>query len=115
MLEPMFVYTCANTIPPSVSPSVCARVRVYTCIQARACIYVCNHVCMCVCGGVCARACVRAYVCVLSYTNVQVHTREFLQACERLHACLLICMFAQGRIQDVRGGGSNVEKGGSFA
>ena len=37
-------------------------------------MYVCNHVCVCV--WVCARvrACEGAYVYVLSYTNVQVHT-----------------------------------------
>ena len=72
---------------PSVRPSVCARVRVCTCIQGRACIYVCMYVIMYVCVGlgVCARACVRAYVCVLSYTNVQVHTLDFSWACKCAH------------------------------
>ena len=62
------------------------------------CIYECMLSCMYVYGGVCDRY-VRAYVCVLSYTNVQVHTCDFSWACKRacvrLHACLLICMFAR--------------------
>ena len=54
---------------------------------------------MYVCVGVCARACVRAYVCVLSYTNVQVHTRDFswagMRTCSGVHVhilCECVCV-----------------------
>ena len=72
---------------PSVLKSVRARVSVHMHTSPR--LYVCMYVCEWVCARVHARE--RAYVCVLSYTNVQVHTRDFSWACKRACACMRVC------------------------
>ena len=72
---------------PSVRPSVCLctckSVHMHTSPRLYLCMYIIMYVYVCV--GVCARANVRARVCLLlSYTNVQVHTRDFSWACKRV-------------------------------
>ena len=53
---------------------------------------------MYVCVGVYARACVRVSVCMCAFVHkcASAYTPVFMgvQACVRLHACLLTCMFA---------------------
>ena len=76
---------------PSVRPYIClCTCNAYK--PALVCMYAIMYGYVCV--GVCARACKRAYVCVLSYTNVQVHTRDFSWACKRACACMHVCRYA---------------------
>ena len=68
---------------PSVCLYTCKSMHMHTSPRFYLCVYVIMYVCVGL--GVCARACERAYVCVLSYTNVHVHTLDFSWACKCAH------------------------------
>ena len=110
MLEPVYMFACADTIP-----SVRTSVYAWVCTaQGCFCIYVCINKCICsiyasrmlVCSGECTSVCMRACphvcvcVCVCAQMHMSVHSNG--RSCVRLHACMFAyihaCMYTYMRV-----------------
>ena len=102
MLEPVYMFACADTIP-----SVRTSVYAWVCTaQGCFCIYVCINKCICsiyasrmlVCSGectsVCMRACPHVFVCacVCARKCTCPYIRTGVRVCACMHACLRIFM-----------------------